>query len=166
MKSAVTIQLEDQVRRRLGELSRVGGGYTRMNRSLNQWIAEYALPRFCSYEEQRNKRRKARIDREIKELWRRAHEVEHVRALDEDEMQEGMDLMDRLSEGGELNEEEQTKAVEMLAALLARRKMNRLHARALEEDEIREAVKLADRLRACGELSAREHQQVENILRG
>lgn len=64
--------------------------------------------------------------------------------------------MDRLSEGGELNEEEQTQAVEMLATLLARREVNRLHVRALEEDEIREAVKLADRLRARGELSARE----------
>jgi len=166
MKSPITIQLEDKVHYRLSSLSNVDGGYTRIGRSFNQWIAEYALPRFCYFEERRQRRRKARIDREIKELWRRAREVEHVRALDEDEMQEGMDLMNRVSEGGELSEEEETRAVEMLATLLARRTIRRAHARALEEDEIREAVKLADRLRKCGELSARERQQVENILRG
>jgi hypothetical protein len=92
--------------------------------------------------------------------------VEHVRALDEDEMKDGMRLMDKVSAGGELTGGEETKAVEMLAALLGERKMNRLHARALEEDEIREALKLADRLRACGELSAKERQQIESILRG
>ena len=164
MKSPITLQLEDRVFHKLDTLSLSFGG--RAGRSLKRWIAECALPRFCHYEQRRIKHRKARVDREIEELWRRAHEVEHLRALNEDEMREGMNLMDRLSEGGELSEEEQTKAVAMLAALLSRREINRLHARALEEDEIREAVKLADRLRACGELSARERQQVENILRG
>ena len=164
MKSTITLQLEHRVRHKLDSLSNAFG--SRAGRSLKRWIAEYALPRFCHYEHRRIKHRKARVDREIEELWRRAHEVDHLRALDEDEMRDGMDLMDRLSEGGELSEEEQTRAVAMLATLLARREMDRLHARALEEDEIREAVKLADRPRARGELSARERQQVENILRG
>jgi hypothetical protein len=63
MRRSVTIQVESEVWHRLGSLSNADGGLARVNRSLNQWLADYALPRFCRFEEQRRRRRKARINR-------------------------------------------------------------------------------------------------------